>query len=499
MKRFFILLLFSVILFGGVYAQQYDFAIYTGSGTWNPSIVAFENFLDWKGLTWREVDKNIINTEDLRLNYKGIFMPGGWAGDYNRDIKPSGDQNIRDLISSGGHYIGMSAGAFYACDITIWEGRSYDYPSDMFNGDCIGPIPEIAPWPNYVMTTMDINKDHPANIYSPLQKDVLYYGEPYFVPHSGQEMQTFASWIVPSNSHVNGKPGIIGFNYGQGRILLVGPHPEIEEDSSRDGPHNFAEELSDGPDGSDWPFLWTAVDWIMKRPISMPPGYSITQCSDGIDNDGDNSIDFPNDFGCSSSEDNSEINDGLTQCSDGIDNDGDNLIDQNDLGCTNYLDDNETNPSGPQQIFYDNFESGNLNSWTTSSVSGGLNWENSATDPFQGSKHAQSQPRSTSEPASILEKTISTTGFNTVLFSYYRKLIGLDSADEFKVKWFDGTSWNIVEQTGSSSANDVSYQYKQFSLPSTASNNPNFKIRFECTAGAVSEYCRIDNVNLTGQ
>src|SRR3989344_6541619 len=143
----------------------------------------------------------------------------------------------------------------------------------MFDGDCIGPIPEIAPWPNYVMTTMNISQLHPANVYEPAQRDVLYYGEPYFVAHPGQEMQTFASWIVPANPVANGKPGIIGFNYGQGRILLVGPHPEIEEDDSRDGT-NFAEELSDGPDGSDWPFLWTAVDWIRKVPITLPPGTS---------------------------------------------------------------------------------------------------------------------------------------------------------------------------------------------------------------------------------
>ena len=34
-------------------------------------------------------------------------------------------------------------------------------------------------------------------------------------------------------------------------------------------------------------------------------------------------------------------------------------------------------------------------------------------------------------------------------------------------------------------------------MPVGANNNPNFKIRFECTAGAVSEYCRVDNVNIS--
>ncbi|MBI2451540.1 hypothetical protein HYV50_00510, partial [Candidatus Pacearchaeota archaeon] len=55
-----------------------------------------------------------------------------------------------------------------------------------------------------------------------------------------------------------------------------------------------------------------------------------TQCNDGIDNDGDGAVDYPNDFGCVDINDNSEINNGATQCSDGIDNDGDGRIDQAD-------------------------------------------------------------------------------------------------------------------------------------------------------------------------
>jgi len=69
-----------------------------------------------------------------------------------------------------------------------------------------------------------------------------------------------------------------------------------------------------------------------------------TQCNDGNDNDGDNEIDFPADFGCTDANDNNETNDGATECSDGIDNDGDTLIDQDDTGaCTVYTDNDETN------------------------------------------------------------------------------------------------------------------------------------------------------------
>lgn len=465
--------------------QQADFAIYTGSGTWEHSITAFEKFLEWKNLTYEEINAWDINHNDLRPYYKGIFFPGGWAYNYKKSIHDSGNQNIRNFISSGGAYIGMSAGAYYACDNVRWEGQDYPYYLNLFHGDCIGPIEEIAPWPNYVMTTMSINQSHEANLYEPSAEDILYYGEPYFIPYQTQEMQVLASWNVPSNPSLDKTPGIIGFNYGQGRVLLVGPHPEIEEDSDRDG-NNFADELNDN--GSDWPFLWTALDWLLQKPISQPielPQGQQPPINDTIAPIIHSFSDSPDPLTSSSL---------LTIKANVTDNVAISSVRVNILDIF-YLMSLEQGPSGT--IVYDNFESGTLSGWTTTAVSGGQKWTASTTNPFQGSWHAQSQPRSTSEPASVLERTIPTTNYQGISIKYARKLIGLDTADEFKAKWFDGSTWTILEQTGSKSANDASYITKSFSLPSSANNNQNFKIRFECTAGAVSEYCRIDNINIS--
>ena len=150
-------------------------------------------------------------------------------------------------------------------------------------------------------------------------------------------------------------------------------------------------------------------------------------------------------------------------------------------------------------IFLDDFESGGLSGWTLSNAAGANNWTVSTTNPFQGSWHAQSNPRSTSEPASVLQRTVSTVGYQNIFLNYSRRLIGLDVADEFQVEWYNGTAWNVLEQTGSSGADDVSYLSRNFSIGSAASNNANFAIKFECTAGAVSEFCRVDNVNVSGE
>ncbi|MDP3026162.1 MAG: hypothetical protein Q8N63_00515, partial [Nanoarchaeota archaeon] len=149
------------------------------------------------------------------------------------------------------------------------------------------------------------------------------------------------------------------------------------------------------------------------------------------------------------------------------------------------------------EIFFEGFESG-ISAWTLSHASGANNWTAPATDPYQGSYHAQSQPSSTTEPASIMQKTISASGYQNIIINYSRKLVGLDGVDEFQAEWYDGNSWTILEQTGADPADDLAYVSKQFSLGSGANNNAAFAIRFECTAGAVSEFCRVDNVKIIG-
>ncbi len=153
---------------------------------------------------------------------------------------------------------------------------------------------------------------------------------------------------------------------------------------------------------------------------------------------------------------------------------------------------------GATTIFSDDFEDGGIADWNLTAVSGANNWTASSTNPFNGLWHAQSQPQSTTEPASVMEMNVSTQGFNNINFSYYRRLIALDAADEFQVEWFNGTSWIVLEQTGGASADDASYLLRSFNLSNVGNNNSNLRIKFECTAGAVSEFCRVDNVTITG-
>lgn len=65
-------------------------------------------------------------------------------------------------------------------------------------------------------------------------------------------------------------------------------------------------------------------------------GGTTTECSDGVDNDGNGRIDYPSDLGCTSTGDATEAGyTPPTQCGDGVDNDGNGLTDYpSDLGCS---------------------------------------------------------------------------------------------------------------------------------------------------------------------
>ncbi len=267
------LILISIFTFQSSSAQKsVQIAIYNGEGTWAEGITALQHFFDWKGISHDTIGHTTINTINLSNYYDAILFPGGYAFNYKIKINASGRQNIKSLINNGGGYIGICAGAFFASDSVEWEGVKYNYPLDLFDGIAFGAIASIAAWPGYNMTSLVMNAGNPINQFGTSTQTMLYYGGPAFFPHTNVDIDTVATWGDYNNDNA-----IINFSYGQGRVLLVGPHPEIEEDSNRDGT-SFAGDLDDN--GSDWGFLWSATDWVLGQTISDSTGITTITTND---------------------------------------------------------------------------------------------------------------------------------------------------------------------------------------------------------------------------
>jgi len=458
-----------------------------GVGTLSKSWIS--HFLDWwkiqdPTLSYVFVDKTDVASDCDLSNYPNVklyIQPGGNAYYQQRSLGSAGKANILDFLDrDGGAYLGICAGFYYAANDYYWQGSYYNWPDMLDRFSTVeGSITDIADYdanPGYALTSL-------SNGFN-----AIYYGgptrgwrdTPNDLPAGASKLASFSA--IPGEL-----PAVIQ----NGKMLLTSVHLEAFENDGISG-------LSTEQRTENYKLLANLINGAAGTSFYVPAYASPMQCNDGIDNDGDLLIDLA-DAGCSSVNDNDETDPAITQCNDGIDNDGDLLIDLADTGCVNGEDNDEYNLPAPLGLFSDDFNDGNLDGWVLSAVSGGNNWAASTLNPYEGSYSAESKPMSTTTPASVMEKTVSTVGYGAITLRYYRRLVALDVGDEFQVKWFDGTTWQILEQTGSASANDAGYVYKEYSLPMNAGENLNFAIRFECTAGAVSEFCRVDDIEITGQ
>ncbi|MEM4266272.1 MAG: hypothetical protein QXX65_04325, partial [Candidatus Woesearchaeota archaeon] len=146
-------------------------------------------------------------------------------------------------------------------------------------------------------------------------------------------------------------------------------------------------------------------------------------------------------------------------------------------------------------IFFDGFENGFVpNQWFVNGTTV-RRWTTSTTNPYEGVQHAQAT--NTDGPTSLVVN-VSTQNYSTITISYARRLVGIDSGDEFAAMWYNGTHWTTLEATGSGTANDAKYIIKNYTLPASANNNTKFRLEFMCNVDLTNEYCRIDNVRVNG-
>ncbi len=418
-----------------VYGQTFKGGVGTSSRSW------MAHFFDW----WKAQDPSVdyvfltaaqaqacTNLKRTYPNLKMWVQPGGDAYDQQTALGATGKANINGFIIDQGAYLGVCAGAYYATRGYWWEGRYYAHPYLLgaYPVTMEGAISSIAPWPGYAMTVLSNGRN------------AIYYGGPTVGLQRTSPASLLGETAASFASIGGGLPAVIIYN----NVLLTSVHLEAFENDGISG-------LSTRDRTENYKYLANLINHVARTNFKVP-AYATA----------------------------------LPQCSDGVDNDGDGKVDSSDPGCSGALDDDEADaPTG--QVIADGFESG-LGAWTVTGA--GAPWKASSLDPYTGGAHAYAVQPGVST-MTYLERTFSLAAFtNGGHLVYYRRLIGLDGADEFVAEYYDG-SWRTLEATGSASANDAAYSRQEFDLPKATT-----KLRFGCMAGAVSEKCEVDDVSLFG-
>jgi len=250
MRLFWLILLIPSVLF-----SQPRVAVYDGFRVWDDGLTATLAFLDHIEVDADRISAAEINDGEWVDDYDAIWFPGGYAWYYTRHIRNNGQEAIRQFVNDGGVYVGVCAGAFFAADIIVWEGDTINYPLDLFDGTAIGPLEDIAEWPNHTMTELNLNEDHSSEPDIENAGYQLYYGGPY-LERGDTAIESLAKYSE------TGLCCALTSNYGDGKLLLIATHPEIEEDDDRDN-NNFGDDLDD--DGSDWDWLAIVVNWLLPN------------------------------------------------------------------------------------------------------------------------------------------------------------------------------------------------------------------------------------------
>lgn len=229
-------------------------AVYSGDGAYFRSIRAATKMFEWMGADAQRITPQEIIAGKLD-NFDILYMTGGWAVPYIRDLRNGGTAKIRDFVERGGGYIGVCAGAFFAADHIYWEGKRNEYPLNLFPGSAKGPIAEIAPWPRFKLCRINLSKTpHPITKGEPAFLESLYYGGPWFDIPPGFKADVLAYYDI------NNRPVMLTYEYGQGRVFLTGLHTEFEEGDERDNVR-WDNDMHD-PE-SEWSLMLNAARWLM--------------------------------------------------------------------------------------------------------------------------------------------------------------------------------------------------------------------------------------------
>ena len=157
-----------------------------------------------------------LQKSDWLQNTNTLVIPGGRSLPFYETLSRRGNQNIRKFVEQGGTYVGICAGAYYACAETIFaEGLPLELklPGELhfFSGRAIGPV--------FADEDFTYDSEKGARVVEVQWRDGTIYptyfnGGCYFENADG--MQVLATHVQ------NQQPAIIACEVGRGCVILSG-------------------------------------------------------------------------------------------------------------------------------------------------------------------------------------------------------------------------------------------------------------------------------------
>ncbi|KAE9534145.1 biotin--protein ligase [Ursidibacter arcticus] len=171
---------------------------------------------------------HLINAEQLLQqgleDAAAFIIPGGADLPYCAKLNGAGNQLIRAFIENGGLYIGICAGAYYACKQLAFTGRDYKVFGErelaLFDGVAIGSLPDLTQQ-HYYDESVTSKAIVEITLADQQRKPFYYHGGATFVASSDSTHQILGYYSQQ-------RPAIIYGTLGKGHYLLSGVHFELQ-------------------------------------------------------------------------------------------------------------------------------------------------------------------------------------------------------------------------------------------------------------------------------
>lgn len=220
-------------------------------------------------------DIKVINAEQLIQNglenAVALIIPGGADLPYCAKLNGKGNQIIHDFVAKGGVYIGICAGAYYACGYVDFVGREYQVQGErelcFFQGVAKGSLPHLAS--GHLFDESANSKAMISLQFEDLTKSppLYYHGGPTFIPNRDYlDYQIIARYS-------DQQPAIITGQFGQGHYFLSGVHFELEKSMYEEMVVNYAkhnitskeQDISKQIDENYGKEIWQKLSVIIKN------------------------------------------------------------------------------------------------------------------------------------------------------------------------------------------------------------------------------------------